>query len=240
MWRILLLMGLGAAVTSGPAHAEQLFDNAAIRTLLVGKSALFSDYSVSEYRADGQYRYVAANNLLFRGRYTVEGDRLCLALSDETRFCERVGLDAQGLFMLVDGGARFRFSMATGIMPRETATLCGLPVAFNATPPAAGVPEQARAFSGVWTGKWDDGLCSALIVESVHPNGYASLIYVHGAMGGARPVAAGALRLSGAIAGSKLTNGVQGSYMEYVLHDNELLGNYSIPGSAARGRFHRR
>lgn len=238
MWRILLLIGL-TAFMAGPAYAEQMLDSGAIRSLLVGKSALFADYSVSEYRADGQYSYVAANNLLFRGRYVIEGNRLCFALNDETHFCEQVGQDSQGLFMMTDDGARFRFSIATGVMPRETATLCGVPLAYNLTAPGANVPEKIRAFSGVWTGKWDDGLCSALIVEGVQANGLASLIYVHGARSGAQPLKPGVLRLSGTITGNKLTNGVPESYMEYVLYDKELSGSYSMSGSSARGRFNR-
>jgi len=239
MWRILFLLGLGAAMAAGPARADQMFDGSEIRSLLLGKSALFADYSVSEYLPDGRYSYVAANNLLFRGRYAIEGNKLCLALDDEPRFCQRVGIDSLGLFMLTDAGIRFRFSIAAGVMPRETATLCGVPVAYNLVTPAVDVPEKARAFAGVWTGQWKDGLCSALIVESVQANGHASLIYVHGSRSGAQPLKAGTLRLAGTIAGNRLTNGVPESYMEYVLRNNELSGSYSLSGSSSRGSFRR-
>jgi hypothetical protein len=56
------------AIAALPIHAalsQQLLDEGRIRDLLVGKSALFADYSVATYGTDGGYSYVAANNLFF-------------------------------------------------------------------------------------------------------------------------------------------------------------------------------
>ncbi len=239
MLRTLVSAGLGIAIAATPAWAQQMLDGNAIRTLLVGKSALFADYSVSEYRPDGHYTHVAANNRLFHGQYTIDGDKLCLALDGEGGFCALVGKDSKGLFMLADGGAPFRFSTASGIMPQNTATFCGVPVAYSLTTPPADVPAKARGFAGVWTGEWNDGLCTALVVERVQPDGRAELLYVHGSRKGALPLAAGTLRLAGRISDGKLNNGGPASRMEYVLTNDRLLGSYSMPGASGRGTFRR-
>src|SRR5205085_12423729 len=87
--------------------------------------------------------------------------------------------------------------------------LCGMPVAYSILPPAANLPESTRAMSGAWVGKWDYGLCSALIVESVKADGTASMVYVNGSFGGEAPIKEGVSRFQGRIAGDTLTNDQQ-------------------------------
>lgn len=52
-------------------------------------------------------------------------------------------------------------------------------------PPTPGTPDDIARFSGVWTGAWFDrkrklALCVGLVVERVHDNGLAEVIYSHG------------------------------------------------------------
>ena len=54
------------------------------------------------------------------------------------------------------------------------------------TPPGPEVPAEVARYAGVWTGAWlteqgEDALCSSLIVERVHGNGFAEVIYSYGA-----------------------------------------------------------
>lgn len=206
--------------------------------MLVGKSALFVDNSIAKYGEDGTYTYVAANNLLFRGKYSLSDGRLCLQLDTGTNRCDMLERDRFGPYFLTGEGILLRFTPTNAPIPRNTASLCGVPIAYNVYPPAAEVPQNIRAFSGVWIGKWDYGMCSALIVESVRADGGATLIYVNGSMGGEYSIKAGAVRFVGKIDGNKLTNGQKGYFTEYVMVGaNELKGAYSVPRRSARGQF---
>lgn len=225
---------------SGETRAQQALTDEQAKALLVGRSVLFSDYSIAKYDAGGAYTYVAANNLLFRGKYTIANGRLCLNLDNGTARCDTLHEDRFGVFMQTESGVQLRFSPTLIPLPRYAAKLCDVAVAYNIYPPAAGVPDNVRAFSGLWTGKWDYGLCAALIVESVQANGTASLIYINGSLGGERSIKPGATRFIGKIDGNKLTNGLKDYYTEYVLSaPNALQGLYSIPRSRAHGQFSR-
>jgi len=63
-------------------------------------------------------------------------------------------------------------------------TACDQTLTYTVTPPAAGTPTNAQAFSGVWTGQWQGGggtpLCTVLIVQSVNADGSANVLYVWG------------------------------------------------------------
>ncbi len=225
---------------SGESQAQQALTEEQTKALLVGRSVIFVDYSLAKYDADGAYTYVAANNLLFTGKYTITSNRLCLNLDNGTTRCDALLYDRFGVFMQTETGAQLRFSTTLIPLPQHRTKLCDVPVAYNIYPPPAGVPDNVRAFSGVWTGKWDYGLCSALIVESVQVNGTATLIYVNGALGGEHSIKPGATRFVGKIDGNKLTNGVTAYYTEYVMSAPDVLeGFYSVPRSRAHGKFQR-
>jgi Beta-lactamase len=58
-----------------------------------------------------------------------------------------------------------------------------LPADVRLIAPGLQVPEAVARFSGVWIGEWEhtDGFCHTLIVEEVFANGFARVIYSHGA-----------------------------------------------------------
>lgn len=206
--RSILLSTLSIGIVSvGSVNAQQLLGDPAIRDLLVGKSALFADYSVATYGGDGSYNYVAAINLNFRGRYTISGGKLCLMIKQDANRCDSVGQDGSGTYLLSSDGLPLRFAATTAIVAQTTQTLCGESIAYDVQPAAADIPENIRAFSGTWAGKWDYGLCGALIVESVKADGVASLIYVNGSFGGLNPIKAGSTRFMGTITGDTLIDG---------------------------------
>ncbi len=146
---------------------------------------------------------------------------------------------------------RFRFTLAVaafvamatagGIASAETLAACDQSIEYRIQPPDPQVPENMRAFSGVWIGKWDSGLCSALVVESITPDGTANLLYVNGAMGGQYSIKAGNRRFPGKLAGPKLTAAGQTVTVEYVLRSqSDLAGTYTSQYGNFRGNFARR
>ncbi len=239
MLRQLFVLGFAlGCLPLATATAQQRLGDAEARTILAGQSVLFADNSIAKYGVDGSYTYVAANNLLFRGKYSIADGRLCLQLDSGTKRCDWLERDRLGLYLKSAEGVPLRFAVTNASMPQNTTSLCGVPVAYSVYPPAPGVPQNVRAFSGVWVGKWDYGMCSALIVESVRADGSATLIYVNGSMGGEYSMKSGAIRFAGKIDGAKLSNGQKAYFTEYVMvGPNELKGAYSVPRRSARGQF---
>jgi hypothetical protein len=60
----------------------------------------------------------------------------------------------------------------------DTLQLCGHSVDFAIEPPSPQVPENVRAFSGVWIGRNQHGRCIAMIFESVQADGTARYVGV--------------------------------------------------------------
>jgi len=58
----------------------------------------------------------------------------------------------------------------------------GVPIPDDAkvAPPFVAVPESQRRFLGAWVGRWGGALKHILIVESLQPDGSASVIYAWG------------------------------------------------------------
>ncbi len=68
------------------------------------------------------------------------------------------------------------------IASEECRSKVPMPGDTSITPPAADVPPHIARFSGAWNGVWFDrkgrpALCASLIVEEVHPNGFAQVVY---------------------------------------------------------------
>jgi len=60
---------------------------------------------------------------------------------------------------------------------------CDQPVTIRLADRAA-IPDPYRPFIGIWSdAAWNPQLCAALVVESVQPDGTASILYVFGPMG---------------------------------------------------------
>jgi hypothetical protein len=123
----------------------------------------------------------------------------------------------------------------------EPLAVCEQSLEYHVEAPGPQVQANMRAFSGVWVGKWDSGLCGALVVESVQPDGTAGLLYINGSMGGQYPVKAGNRRFPGKIVGNKLTAAGQTVTVEYVQRSpTELAGSYTTQSGRFSGSFARR
>jgi hypothetical protein len=123
----------------------------------------------------------------------------------------------------------------------ETLAVCEQSIEYRVEAPGPQVPQSMRAFSGVWVGKWDSGLCGALVVESLQADGTASLFYINGSMGGQYPTKAGNRRFPGKIVGNKLTASGSTVTTEYTLRGPaDMAATYSTQYGNFSGRFARR
>ena len=74
-------------------------------------------------------------------------------------------------------------SAPTPAGPATQRVFCDQPVTIRLADRAA-IPDPYRPFIGIWSdAAWNPQLCAALVVESVQPDGTASILYVFGPMG---------------------------------------------------------
>jgi len=238
--RTALFVVWAMAVSIGIARAETAFDESRLNALLVGKSAMFADGSISTYNVDGSYSYVAASNRYYTGRYTISDGNVCLVLDGGDRRCDTVSADAYGVFFVNAAGQVLRFSLHAPITLQNVTTICGVQVAYNVYPPPAYLPQEVKAFSGTWIGKWDYGMWGALIVESIKASGVASVIYINGdfALHSYKP---GVMRFLALISGDTLTDGGRTASFEATMKDRDSLSVRRIGGpGAGTAHFNRR
>ena len=79
-----------------------------------------------------------------------------------------------------------------------------IPDDARVVPPSAAVPESHQQFLGAWVGRWGDAVKHILIVESVQPDGSASVIYAYGVYPGLS-ITPGFRRLGAKVSGDTLT-----------------------------------
>ena len=72
---------------------------------------------------------------------------------------------------------------AANLRPATERVFCAQPVTLRIADPDS-VPARYRPFLGIWSdAAWSPQLCAALIVESVTPDGTATIVYAFGSMG---------------------------------------------------------
>jgi len=103
----------------------------------------------------------------------------------------------------------FVLAMVIHIVPSaafDDGLIDGVPIPDDAmvVPPSAAVPESQQRFLGAWVGRWGGALKHILIVESVQPDGSASVIYGWGDSPGLS-ITRGFIRLGANISGDTLT-----------------------------------
>jgi len=88
--------------------------------------------------------------------------------------------------------------------PAAQRVFCDQPVAIR-LPYGGAVPDRYRQFIGIWSdAAWTPQLCAALIVESVQPDGSASIVYVYGPLGSNNRRPGGVLHGTGIIRDGEL------------------------------------
>ena len=74
-------------------------------------------------------------------------------------------------------------SALAAVGPATQRVFCDQPVTVRVAD-RDGIPEPYRQFVGIWSdAAWTPQLCAALVVESVRPDGTASIVYAFGPMG---------------------------------------------------------
>jgi hypothetical protein len=115
--------------------------------------------------------------------------------------------------------------------------MCGQTVPYTVVPPPANVPPNMRAFSGPWVGAWPSGICNAVVIESVQPDGTVSILDVFGPDSG-KP--GGNLRYAGKIVGNTLTSAGRTNSIEFTqTSPTQLQASYLSSAAQARGTFSR-
>jgi len=88
--------------------------------------------------------------------------------------------------------------------PATQRVFCDQPVTIRLADRAA-IPDPYRQFIGIWSdAAWNPQLCAALVVESVQPDGTASILYVFGPMGSNTRRPGGVLHGTGVIRDGEL------------------------------------
>jgi hypothetical protein len=88
--------------------------------------------------------------------------------------------------------------------PATQRIFCDQPVTIHFADPAT-LPRRYRQFVGIWSdAAWTPQLCAALIVESVQPDGTASIVYAYGPMGSNNRRPGGVLHGTGIIRDGEL------------------------------------
>jgi hypothetical protein len=118
----------------------------------------------------------------------------------------------------------------------ESMSACEQTIQYTVAAPAADVPANIAAFSGVWVGDWSKQLCGVLIVESIAKDGTVNAKYVWGSNPGWGIAKPGFSQWTG-----KITNGAlklppnrAGIYVDYTMKSpSDLAGVYNgrTPGT---------
>jgi hypothetical protein len=114
--------------------------------------------------------------------------------------------------------------------PEAGRVFCDQSVNYRVADPAT-VPEPYRRFLGAWSdAAWDPNSCAALIVESIDPDGTASITYVYGPLGSGPRVSGGVLHGTGVIRDGELrfqnSDGTQFAFRPGTV---DLVGSMTTP-----------
>jgi hypothetical protein len=125
---------------------------------------------------------------------------------------------------------------AAAAEPYGGRVFCDQNVSFRLTPREM-VPEPYRPFVGLFSdAAWTPLLCAALIVESVTPDGTASIIYVYGPMESNMPGKGGVLHGTGIIReGTLRFQNVDGSQFTFRPLYSDLDGRLTTPRGESYG-----
>lgn len=233
---------LASLLVSSMAHAQQPMTDDELKSMLVGHSSAFSDGGLARYRPDGTYSFTAPNGKIWTGKWSIAGGRVCYDFEQGGSRCDKYFRDTTGPYLINSRGNQYRFTTAAldavpASSPATTLKVCEQTVSYSVHQPTPDVPAGIRAFSGAWTGKWDMGLCAALIVESVSSNGAARIAYVNGSFNqyGIRPATN---HWAAKIVGNTLTSSGRSATLEFTSRsEGELAGRFTSQYGQNSGTF---
>ena len=95
-------------LVSVPAVAQQAITGAEIRELVSGRTVDFSRDGSASYAADGQYEFYNKNNgATSRGKWSVQGDRLCVDFDNGVNRCDQFVRSGSGVALKNARGQTF-------------------------------------------------------------------------------------------------------------------------------------
>jgi hypothetical protein len=206
-----------------------------LKTEIVGKTFLLNDGRIIRFAANGDYASINGRGSAGRGRWMVDRNDICVnyigsntarrcftfsRFPDGLRVTDRDGTDQHVIPTLLD---------IASIGRPVTLHACEHDISYALTPPAADVPASARAFAGVWTGEWESGLCGALFVQQILPDGTARLVVGWGSHVRRKP---GDMGLLGKIEGTTLTAyGKEFTYTFTMTSPTSIKAVFRVDGS---------
>ena len=114
--------------------------------------------------------------------------------------------------------------------PETGRVFCDQSVSFHLASPDS-VPEAFRPFVGIFSdASWTPQLCAALVVQSVQPDGTASIVYAYGPMGSNIRVPGGVLNGTGIVRDGELRfQNSDGSQFAFKPLYSDLDGRLTTP-----------
>jgi len=179
---VLFALLLATPFSGAFAQKAALLSGDEILSIISGKTRRLAGGEIINYYADGRYQEKVPSGQMLTGKWTTSSGQLCVHLSNGRGRCDSVYTDQNGSYVVTGAGFYLRL-MLDGATPSDTFTLneCDQSISYTLFSVPPDVPQNMRAFSGVWRGKSEIGRCIALIVERVQSTGAAQVVYLSGA-----------------------------------------------------------
>lgn len=210
----------------GSAAAQRVLSDADLRSQVVGTTFLLGDGRVIRFDPAGDYSSVNGRGQFGRGRWAIDTGDICVDYtgSNTARRCFTFSRFPDGL-RVTDRDRTNQPAVPTSIDIKAIGTsismsACEHTIPHSLTPPRPDVPQNARLFSGAWVGKWESGLCAALFVQQVLPDGTARLVVGWGSHVARKP---GNMGMLGKIQGNSLTAAGDGFSYDFRMVDPTTL-----------------
>jgi hypothetical protein len=134
--------------------------------------------------------------------------------------------------LLLAAAASVGAQVAPSAEPLAGRVFCEQNVSYRLADPST-VPDPYRRFLGVWSdAAWDANTCAALIVDTIDPDGTASIIYVYGPLGSSARLRGGVLHGTGVIRDGELrfqnSDGTQFAFRPGLV---DLVGRITTPNA---------
>ena len=108
MTRLMAMVGLCSSLIAAPVLAQQAMSGDEIKALITGKIIDFSE-GMATYKADGKYEYyIKANGGTSRGKWSVQGDRVCVDFDAGGNRCDQYFKDGTRTFLKNSRGTMYQ------------------------------------------------------------------------------------------------------------------------------------
>ena len=108
MIRFMAMAALCLSLVGAPVLAQQAISGDEIKALIAGKTIDFSE-GMATYKADGKYEYyVKANGATSRGKWSVQGDRVCVEFDTGRSRCDQYLKDGAKTFLKNSNGTSYQ------------------------------------------------------------------------------------------------------------------------------------